>query len=92
MVFGFGGNKGDEQSPSKGEGRKLYAPLASFEQIPETLQTALKDIGSSLHKAGCRIGVAANVSAIKQETQEISQNQTQDLNNTETKTGGIERL
>jgi hypothetical protein len=62
------------------------------EQIPETLQTSLKDIGSSLHEAGCRIGVAADVSVIEQQTQEISQDKPQDLNNTETKTVGIERL
>ena len=93
MVFGFDGKKGDEQSPSKNEGRKPYAPLASFEKIPEALQTALEDIGSSLHQAGCRFGVAADVSVIKQETQEISQDKPQGLlNNIETKTVGIERL
>ncbi len=93
MAFGFGGNKDNEQSPSKDEGRKPYASLESFGELPQSLIENLKDIGSSLHQAGCRFGIAADTTALdQQQTQKISHDKSHNSNNTETKTGGIERL
>ena len=93
--FGIGGNKGVEPSPSNGEGREPFVSLESFgvENFSPDDINIINECRNTLIETGVRSNGLADTSAIvQQQTQEISQDNSQDLNNTGTKTGGIERL